>query len=155
MTNKIIKGKKRASAPSTAARSTRIKKQGQPMASPRINRIPIKITAKIEPKPARNPRANVFAYMKAPGVEHAFEVGDTVEVYCDHEKNNDRIRGWIKGIVVQVDNKMVAVQFRSNVFLTDGWMVPDRILWYPVNSEHIRPVAGKKSARKEKAIPDY
>ena len=125
------------------------------MASPRINRIPIKVTAKIEPKSARNPRANLFAYMKAPGVEHAFEVGDTVEVYCDHEKNNDRIRGWIKGIVVQVDNKMVAVQFRSNVFLTDGWMVPDRILWYPVNSEHIRPVAGKKSARKEKAIPDY
>src|SRR6266545_70787 len=92
--------------------------------------------------------------MTAPGVEHAFEVGDTVEVYCDHEKNNDRVRGWIKGIVVQVDNKMVAVQFRSNVFLTDGWMVPDRILWYPLNSEHIRPVA-KKSVKREKAIPDY
>jgi hypothetical protein len=55
-----------------------------------------------------------------------------VEVYCDHEKNKERIRGWIHGIVVQVDNKMVAVQFRSNVFLTDGWMVPDRILWYPL-----------------------
>ena len=90
--------------------------------------------------------------MKAPGVEHNFEVGDNVEVFCDHEKNNDRVRGWIKGIVVQVDNKMVAVQFRSNVFLTDGWMVPDRILWYPLVSEHIRPVA-KKSARKD--IPDY
>ena len=94
-----------------------------------------------------------ISYMKAPGVEHAFEVGDTVEVYCDHEKNNDRVRGWIKGIVVQVDNKMVAVQFRSNVFLTDGWMVPDRILWYPLTSEHIRPVVSKKSLRKE--IPDY
>jgi hypothetical protein len=95
-----------------------------------------------------------FAYMKAPGVIHDFQVGDTVEVFCDHEKNRERVRGWISGIVVQVDNKMVAVQFRSNVFLTDGWMVPDRILWYPLTSESIRPVAGKK-AKREKAIPEY
>jgi hypothetical protein len=155
MSTKIAQRKKRASVPVGEARKSRIKKEGKSMAAPRINRIPIKVTAKAEPKPARNPRANLFAYMKAPGIEHAFEVGDTVEVYCDHEKNNDRVRGWIKGIVVQVDNKMVAVQFRSNVFLTDGWMVPDRILWYPVNSEHIRPTASRKTAKKEKAIPDY
>ena len=94
--------------------------------------------------------------MKAPGIEHAFEVGDTVEVFCDHEKSCERIRGWVKGIVVQVDHKMVAVQFRSNVYLTDGWMVPDRILWYPVNSEHIRPVPGKKVVKDKKDfIPDY
>jgi hypothetical protein len=106
----------------------------------------------------RSQRANQFAYMKAPGLEHAFEVGDTVEVFCDHEKSRERIRGWVKGIVVQVDHKMVAVQFRSNVYLTDGWMVPDRILWYPVNSEHIRPVIGKKTAkdkREKDFIPDY
>jgi len=95
-----------------------------------------------------------FAYMRAPGVEHAFEVGDTVEVFCDHEKGNDRVRGWIKGIVVQVDNKMVAVQFRSNVFLTDGWMVPDKILWYPLTSEHIRPAGTQKKLGK-KELPDY
>jgi hypothetical protein len=108
-----------------------------------------------KPRAARSGRQ--FSYMRAPGAEHAFEVGDNVEVFCDHEKNNDRIRGWIKGIVVQVDNKMVAVQFRSNVFLTDGWMVPDRILWYPLTSEHIRPVSGGKRAasKKEKEIPDY
>ncbi len=106
-----------------------------------------------ERRPVRGGRIGAqISYMKAPGAEHAFEVGDTVEVFCDHEKNNDRVRGWIRGIVVQVDNKMVAVQFRSNVFLTDGWMVPDRILWYPLASEHIRPAA-KKSARKD--IPDY
>jgi len=93
-----------------------------------------------------------FAFMRNPGAEHDYEVGDTVEVFCDHEKSSDRIRGWLKGIVVQVDNKMVAVQFRSNVFLTDGWMVPDRILWYPTNSEQIRPIQ-KKSGKKE--IPDY
>ncbi len=105
-------------------------------------------------RPVREGRiGSQISYMKAPGIEHEFQVGDTVEVFCDHEKNNDRVRGWIRGIVVQVDNKMVAVQFRSNVFLTDGWMVPDRILWYPLTSEHIRPVAGKKTLKKE--IPVY
>lgn len=99
---------------------------------------------------------NQFNFMKAPRPDYAFEVGDNVEVFCDHEKGRERVRGWIKGIVVQVDNKMVAVQFRSNVFLTDGWMVPDRILWYPLNSEHIRPVtSGKKPVYKKDLIPDY
>lgn len=102
------------------------------------------------------PNANLYNFMKAPRLEYAFEVGDTVEVFCDHEKGRERVRGWIKGIVVQVDNKMVAVQFRSNVFLTDGWMVPDRILWYPLNSEHIRPVTtGRKATAKKVVIPDY
>lgn len=77
-------------------------------------------------------------FMKAPEPEQKYEVGDVVEVFCDHEKGGQRTRGWLKGIVVQVDPKMVAVQFRSNVFLTDGWMVPDHILWFPVNSSHIR-----------------
>ena len=83
-------------------------------------------------------------FMRPPDFEYEYQVGDTVEVMCDHEKNGDRIRGWLKGIVVQVDPKMVAVQFRSNVFLTDGWMVPDHILWYPQNSAHMR-VPVKKS----------
>lgn len=84
--------------------------------------------------------------MRPPEPASSFDVGDTVEVFCDHEKNETRIRGWQKGIVVQVDTKMVAVQFRTNVFLTDGWMVPDHILWYPVNSPHIR-VPVKKSRK--------
>jgi hypothetical protein len=129
--------------------------------SPRMHK-PLKTVVKrvlnpmVERRPviSRPPRIHQFNYMKAPGLEHAFEVGDTVEVFCDHEKNRERIRGWVRGIVVQVDNKMVAVQFRSNVYLTDGWMVPDRILWYPVNSEHIRPVPGKKPVKKD-FIPDY
>jgi len=92
-----------------------------------------------------------LSYMRSPGIEHAYEVGEKVEVYCDHEKNNDRVRGWMKGIVVQVDIKMVAVQFRSNVFLTDGWMIPDRILWYPHDSEHIRHVKRKPTSESTKA----
>jgi len=95
-----------------------------------------------------------FTYMKAPVAEHEFQVGDTVDVFCDHEKGGERIRGWIRGIVVQVDNKLVAVQFRSNVFLTDGWMVPDRILWYPLTSDQIRDASSaRKGSRKE--LPDY
>ena len=86
--------------------------------------------------------------MRPPEPESAFSVGDTVEVLCDHEKNSQRARGWLKGIVVQVDAKMVAVQFRSNVYLTGGWMVPDHILWYPANSPHIR--FPKKRSSKEK-----
>ncbi len=121
----------------------------------RVNRISVpNANGNGEERKTKGLRLPQYAYMKAPGIAHDFQVGDTVEVYCDHEKNKDRVRGWIRGIVVQVDNKMVAVQFRSNVFLTDGWMVPDRILWYPLNSEHIRPVA-KKSGKREKAIPDY
>jgi len=89
-----------------------------------------------------------FAFMRDPDLAQDYQVGDNVEVFCDHEKGNERTRGWLRGIVVQVDNKLVAVQFRSNVFLTDGWMVPDRILWYQINSEHIRPVRTKKRSSK-------
>ena len=104
----------------------------------------------------RGGKMGQISYMRDPDLEHSFNVGDTVEVYCDHEKDEERIRGWLKGIIVQIDNKLIAVQFRSNVFLTDGWMVPDRILWYPVNSQHIRPVPGKKSKKKETELPpDY
>ena len=96
-----------------------------------------------------------YAYMRSPDAAYSFDVGDSVEAFCDHEKSNERVRGWLKGIVVQVDNKMVAVQFRSNVFLTDGWMVPDRILWFPLTSEHIRTVAGSKRGSRKAAIPEY
>jgi hypothetical protein len=89
-------------------------------------------------KNARDRNMASVPFMKKPEPEYTFDVGDAVEVLCDHEKNGERIRGWLRGIVVQVDAKMVAVQFRTNVFLTDGWMVPDHILWYPVNSPHLR-----------------
>ena len=77
--------------------------------------------------------------MRAPSPDYLYEVGDLVEVNCDHDRGGNRMHGWIKGIVVQVDNKMIAVQFRANVYLTDGWMVPDHILWYPLTSNSIRP----------------
>jgi hypothetical protein len=122
-----------------------------------VHKISVSNSAPIERRHSKGLRIPQYNFMKAPGITHDFQVGDNVEVFCDHERNKDRVRGWVNGVVVQVDNKMVAVQFRSNVFLTDGWMVPDRILWYPLNSEHIRPfVSGRKAAKKEvKIIPDY
>jgi hypothetical protein len=77
-------------------------------------------------------------YMRAPDLDDTYRVGDSVEAFCDHEKGNQRIKGWLKGTVVQVDDKLVAVQFRSNVFLTDGWMVPDHILWFQMQSSQLR-----------------
>ena len=150
------KAKSKRSVQAKPAAGTSIKEKPRLNESARVvNKIsPPRISSNGEErKSSKGPRVPQFAYMKAPGLAHDFQVGDTVEVYCDHEKNKERVRGWVQGIVVQVDNKLVAVQFRSNVFLTDGWMVPDRILWYPLNSEHIRPVL--KKGRKEKLIPDY
>jgi|GEM_PF-3688405 len=43
-----------------------------------------------------------FAYMKAPGAVYAFEVGGTVEVFCDHEKNSERVRGWSKALLFRL-----------------------------------------------------
>lgn len=84
----------------------------------------------------------------APDREENFHVGDHVEVLCDHERHGDRIRDWLVGTVVQVDPKMVAVQFQENVYLTDGWMVPDHVLWCPKNSANIRkPVRRRRRVK--------
>ena len=86
-----------------------------------------------------------LSFTKAPDLENSYSVGDRVEVYCDHENdNNDRVRDWLRGVVVQVDPKIVAVQFKESVYLTDGWMVPDHVLWCPPNSKQIRPALKRK-----------
>ena len=77
-------------------------------------------------------------FTSAPDLQEAYHVGDRVEVFCDHERSNERVRDWLEGVVVQVDPKMIAVQFQESVYLTDGWMVPDHVLWCPKNSAHIR-----------------
>ena len=83
-------------------------------------------------------------FTSAPDKEEAYIVGSHVEVFCDHDKGGNRIRDWLIGTVVQVDPKMIAVQFQQNVYLTDGWMVPDRVLWCPKDSLNIRLVRRKK-----------
>jgi hypothetical protein len=72
--------------------------------------------------------------------EHAFNVGELVEVLCDHKRSGRRVRDWVEGVIVHTDARMTAVQFRSDVYLTDGWMVPDRILWFARGSQKVRPV---------------
>ena len=79
-----------------------------------------------------------------------YEVGDRVEVYCDHNREENRVRDWLGGVVVQADYKMVAVQFIEDVYLTGGWMIPDRVLWCQQNSGMIRR-AKKRRRRKAKA----
>ena len=67
-----------------------------------------------------------------------FEIGDHVEVLCDHDFEDDRVRDWLEGVVVKKGHKKVAIQFHKNVYLTDGWMVPDRVLWCLITSKNIR-----------------
>jgi 5S rRNA maturation endonuclease (ribonuclease M5) len=83
-----------------------------------------------------------------PTRNNQYRVGDRVEVYCDHDREGKRIRDWLAGVVVQADEKMVAVQFNEDVYLTDGWMVPDRVLWTQHDSDQIRP-AHKSRKRKK------
>ncbi len=77
-------------------------------------------------------------FTSAPEKEGIFSVGEDVEVYCDHDLQGERVRDWLRGVVVQADSKMVAVQFMDNVYLTDGWMVPDHVLWCTQKSTGIR-----------------
>jgi len=67
-----------------------------------------------------------------------YDVGDLVDVLCDHMDGDQRVNDWLQGVVVQADYKMVAVQFNQDVYLTDGWMVPDRVLWARQDSDKIR-----------------
>ncbi|OGO14123.1 MAG: hypothetical protein A2Z66_04140 [Chloroflexi bacterium RBG_13_66_10] len=76
-----------------------------------------------------------------------FTVGDLVEVFCDHNEDGERTRGWLQGVVVQADEKMTAVQFLEDVYLTDGWMVPDRVLWCREGGEMIRAATRRRASR--------
>lgn len=83
-----------------------------------------------------------------PAEDLQYQVGDRVEVMCDHEIDDSRVREWLAGTVVQADRKMVAVQFTQDVYLTDGWMVPDRVLWLQQSSPNIRPSSKKRKRSK-------
>lgn len=80
--------------------------------------------------------------------ERQYAVGDVVDVLCDHNQNDARVRDWLQGVVVQADEKMVAVQFTEDVYLTDGWMVPDRVLWCQHTADIIRPTTRRRRRKK-------
>ncbi len=77
----------------------------------------------------------------------SLQVGNIAEVFCDHNHDGERVRGWLRGVVVQADEKMAAVQFLEDVYLTDGWMVPDRVLWCRQGSDSIRPAGRRRPGR--------
>ena len=83
--------------------------------------------------------------------ENRHAVGEIVDVYCDHNKDGSRVRDWLQGVVVQADEKMVAIQFTEDVYLTDGWMVPDRVLWTQHGSGSIRQSKRKRKRAKRKS----
>ena len=88
-------------------------------------------------------------FTHAPDLDEQYHVGDRVEVYCDHDRGEERVRDWLEGIVVQVDPKMIAVQFKDSVYLTDGWMVPDHVLWCPKTSTQLRPSRRRNRSRQK------
>ena len=67
-----------------------------------------------------------------------FSVGDQVEMRCDHIRDGARVNGWLAGAVVQADHRMVAVRFNADVFSSNGWRIPDRILWCAHGSPNLR-----------------
>ena len=94
--------------------------------------------------------AGKVVFSEEPQDTRIFDVGDPVEVYCDHDNDaGERVQGWLAGVVVQADDKMVAVKFQRNVYLTNGWMVPDRVLWCPQNSKQIRLLRRRRRRRRQ------
>ena len=83
-------------------------------------------------------------FTTTPDLGDIYNVGDRIEVYCDHNREEERVRDGLEGTVVQVDPKLIAVQFEENVYLTDGWMVPDHVLWCPKDSKNIRKVVRRR-----------
>lgn len=77
-------------------------------------------------------------------------IGEIVEVMCDHKRSGRRVRDWIDGVVVHADDRMTAVQFRHDVYLTDGWMVPDRILWFSKGTDKLRVAHAPRASAKAK-----
>lgn len=69
-----------------------------------------------------------------------FVVGERVEMRCDHIRDGERMNDWLPGVVVQTDHRMLAVQFETEVFASNGWPIPDRILWCAHGSPNLRRV---------------
>ncbi len=89
----------------------------------------------------------IAARAAAPAIDQRFHVGELVDVFCDHTLSGERVRDWLQGVVVQADRKMLAIQFVDDVYLTDGWMVPDRVLWCQQSGVNIRPSTRRRVRR--------
>jgi hypothetical protein len=92
-------------------------------------------------------KRGISASAAAPAIDLRFRVGELVDVLCDHTRAGERVRDWLQGVVVQADRKMLAIQFVDDVYLTDGWMVPDRVLWCQQSGANIRPSTRRRVRR--------
>ncbi|MCX6070581.1 MAG: hypothetical protein NTU91_06935 [Chloroflexi bacterium] len=92
-------------------------------------------------------KRGISASAAAPAKDQRFRVGELVDVLCDHTRAGERVRDWLQGVVVQADRKMLAIQFVDDVYLTDGWMVPDRVLWCQQSGVNIRPSTKRRVRR--------
>jgi hypothetical protein len=92
-------------------------------------------------------KRDTLARATAHAIDQRFRVGELVDVLCDHTRSGERVRDWLQGVVVQADRKMLAIQFVDDVYLTDGWMVPDRVLWCQQSGANIRPSTRRRVRR--------
>ena len=75
-----------------------------------------------------------------------FQAGDRVEVHCTHMRAGQRVAGWAPGVVVSADHRMAAVRFDTDVFSSNGWPIPDRILWCAHGSRNLRRAETESAA---------
>ena len=78
-----IESKKKVEAQS-AAKPSGAQKKASAVENPRVvNRIsPPRVVGNGDSPRSKGPRVPQFAYMRAPGGEHDFQVGDTIESYA-------------------------------------------------------------------------
>ena len=75
-----------------------------------------------------------------------YNVGDQVEVRCDHRADGGWANDWTPGVVVQADYRMAAVRLSCDVKSSNGWVIPDRTLWLAHGSKNLRPALNKQSS---------
>jgi len=61
-----------------------------------------------------------------------------VEVRCHHGQGGQIQHGWVAGEVVQADQRMAAIRFAVDVYSSNGWLIPERILWCAHGSPNLR-----------------
>jgi hypothetical protein len=67
-----------------------------------------------------------------------FELGETVEMRCLHQRGGQVVLDWLPGVVTAADYRMVGVRFETTVYANTGQPIPDRTLWCTHGSPNLR-----------------
>ena len=67
-----------------------------------------------------------------------FQIGEIAEVCCIHVKDGHLVEDWLAGKVVEADYRMAAIKFETDVYASNGWLIPERILWCAHGSPNVR-----------------